>query len=127
MPSCDVIVALREAARSLPRLPWCGKRDEAVEKCPTAATPLLRILCVFASVRPADKTESVIRGDHYGQSNDRQKVLWHQSREQVRCEESRSEKVQEARGAKKAAKKPAKKPAKKVAKKPAKKKAAKKK
>jgi len=38
----------------------------------------------------ADTTESVIRGDHYGQSNDWQKI-WRQGCEQTRREEDRGE------------------------------------
>jgi hypothetical protein len=39
-------------------------------------------------------TESVIRGDHYGQSNDWQNILWHASDGEKGCEEG-SQKARE--------------------------------
>jgi len=48
--------------------------------------------------RRTDTTESVIRGDHYGQSNIWQKILWHADGEEgseESCQETRQESCQE--------------------------------
>ena len=78
-------------AGSIPRIFRSGKLKQVVDN--GNHVPLFSYASIASLVasRPADRTESVIRGDHYGQSNDRQNILWRESREQTRCKKSRCE------------------------------------